>query len=226
MRIYRDFRDANNELRRDLAELGTLVHPQTMQDKQIQGDPNYLTKEYQNMIYAVSQPRLEDLNPSQPWADAEFQERIDFVSLNGPRGKYPEAWKLRPEVWEEFSKDFSYTYGERYRFSLWQTVGELKKHPDSRQLFISVWSPLVDPYKLGKHRVPCSIGYWLANRDGKLMITYLQRSADIVTHFENDQYLTHKLQRFIAEEAGLEVGRFTHWIGSLHAYRKDLGDIF
>jgi thymidylate synthase len=176
------------------------------------------------MIYSVSNPRLEDLNPSQPWADAEFEERLKFKGQVGPQRA--EAWKLRPEVWTEFAKDFSYTYGERYQYSLWQIIEELKVHPDSRQLFMSVWNVMLDSYKFGRRRVPCSLGYWFANRDGKLMITYLQRSADMVTHLENDQYLSHKLQHHIAKEAGLEVGRFTHWIGSLHAYRKDLADIF
>lgn len=195
-----------------------------MQDKNVASDPNYWTKEYQNMVYAVAKPRLEDLNPNQPWADAEFQERLMFAGTAGPNRA--EAWQLRPEVWEEFAKDFSYTYGERYHYSMWEIENELKVHPDSRQLFFSVWNVMIDPYKLGKRRVPCSIGYWFANRDGKLMMTYLQRSADIITHLENDQFLSHKLQRHIAERAGLEVGRFTHWIGSLHAYKKDLADIF
>lgn len=224
MRIYTTFKQANNELRREVAELGILVHPQTMQDKDIANDPDYMTREFQDMVYAVSKPDPEDLNPSQPWADAEFQERLAFAGRAGPNKG--EAWKLRPEVWEEFSDDFAYTYGERYEHSLWQIIEELRKHPDSRQLFLSVWNVTLDPNRLGQRRVPCSLGYWFANRDGKLQVTYLQRSADIVTHLENDQYLSHRLQRHVAELTGLEVGRYTHWIGSLHAYRKDLADIF
>jgi len=184
MRIYTTFVQANNELRREVAELGSFVHPQTMQDKNISDDPDYLTKEYQNMVYAVALPRLEDLLPSQPWADAEFEERLKFAGTAGPNRA--EAWRLRPEVWEEFSVRFTYTYGERYQYSLWAITNELKTHPDSRQLFLSVWNPMLDPYRLGKQRVPCSIGYWFANRNGELQMTYLQRSADLITHFTND----------------------------------------
>ena len=222
MRFYKHFGDALNELRRDVSELGVRVHPQTMQDKDISDDPDYLTKEYTNQIFTVTQPRLEDLHPTQPWADAEFQERISYVGLNSG-----EAWKLRPEVWQEFhDRGFGYTYGERYETSLDAIISELRTHPDSRQLWLGVWHPEQDAHVLGKRRVPCSVGYWFNLRRGLLGITYIQRSADIATHFENDIYLTHKLQRYIAAEAEVEVGLYTHWIGSLHAYAKDVAGSF
>lgn len=222
MRSYSTFRDANNEIRRDLAELGTLVHPQTMQDKQIANDPDYNTRELLNYDYMVLDPRLEDLDPSQPWADAEFEERINFVGE-----EKASAWQLRPEVWQEFAdRGFSYTYGERYWTSLENIIGELKNHPESRQLFLSVWDPFIDSDKLGRQRVPCSLGYWFVKRGGLLHMTYMQRSADFATHFNNDQYLSHKLQRYVADQVGIPAGRFTHWIGSLHIYQKDVAGVF
>lgn len=221
MRIYRNFKEANNELRRDVAELGILVHPQTMQDKDIKDDPEFLTREYPNMVYEVTSPRVEDLSPSQPWADAEFAERLTFTDQQDG-----EAWKLRPEVWEEFSGDFAYSYGERYALSIDEIIRELSKHPASRQLFLAVWDPFIDSSRLGERRVPCSLGYWFALRNGALNITYLQRSADLATHLQNDQYLSHRLQKHIAERLGVEIGHFTHWIGSLHVYRKDVADVF
>lgn len=222
MRSYSTFEEANNEIKRDLAELGTSVHPQTMQDKQIADDPDYETKELLNYTYMVLEPELRHLEPSQPWADEEFQERIEFV---GPDDGH--AWEARPEVWTEFAnRGFSYSYGERYQSSLLEIIEELKKHPESRQLFLSVWDPVVDAQKLGKLRVPCSIGYWFVKRDGQLHMTYMERSADFATHFQNDQYLSHRLQRYIAEQVGIDVGRFTHWIGSLHVYKKDVAGVF
>lgn len=222
MRFYETFDEALNECRRDVAELGTNVHPQTMQDKDIADDPEYETKEYRNLIYTVTRPKLEDLNPTQPWADAEFEER-----LTGTEPGQGEAWKLRPEVWQEFAdRGFGYTYGERFALSLGPILTELRGHPDSRQLFLSIWCPSRDAGVMGKERVPCSLGYWLALRQGLLSLTYLQRSADIVTHFENDVYLAHKLQRWIADEVGAGIGQYIHWIGSLHAYKKDVAGIF
>ena len=222
MRSFSDFKEANNEIKRDLAELGTYVHPQTMQDKDIAEDEDYGTRELLNYIYMVLDPNLDDLNPSQPWADAEFEERVNFIAPGDG-----EAWKLRPDVWQEFAdRGFSYSYGERYLDSLEPIIEELKIHPESRQLFLSVWDIVPDPVRLGKKRVPCSLGYWLVKRGGTLHMTYMQRSADFATHFENDQYLSHKLQRYVAEQVGVPAGRFTHWIGSLHVYQKDVDGVF
>lgn len=223
MRFYSTFREANNEIRRDLAELGTQVHPQTMQDKEIADDPDFDTRELLNYDYTVLEPSLNDLTgATREWAEAEFQERIDFVQ-NGQG----EAWKLRPEVWTEFhERGFGYVYGERYEYGLEEIIKELQTHPESRQLFMSVWDPVVDQSRFGKIRVPCSLGYWLALRKGQLHMTYLQRSADVATHFHNDQYLSHKLQLYIAEKVDVEPGRFTHWIGSLHVYQKDVAGVF
>lgn len=222
MRSFSDFKTANNEIRRDLGELGTYVHPQTMQDKNIAFDEDYGTKELLNYDYMVLEPRLEDLSPSQPWADAEFDERIHFVWPGAA-----EAWKHRPEVWQEFAdRGFGYSYGQRYQDGLGQVIEELKIHPESRQLFLSVWESFTDPMRLGKKRVPCSLGYWFVRRQGQLHMTYMQRSADFATHFENDQYLSRKLQEYVAKEIGISAGRFTHWIGSLHIYQKDVAGVF
>ena len=222
MRFFTTFSDALNEMKRDVAELGSKVHPQTMQDKQIADDPDFETMEYRNAIFTVTKPKIEDLTPTQPWADAEFTERVQGIPPE--RGQ---AWKLRPEVWAEFAKrGLGYSYGERYGYSLSAVINELEIHPDSRQTFLSVWDPEVDAGRFGVVRVPCSLGYWFNLRGGKLHVSYLQRSADIITHFENDIYLTHRLQRYIAENIGAGIGHYTHWIGSLHAYRKDIADIF
>jgi thymidylate synthase len=231
MRIYTTFDDALNELKRDIAELGMKVHPQTMQDKDIADDPDYDTQEYLNMVYMVTHPNLEDLRPhvkTWEWCEAEFAERI--------KGIYPQdgqAWKLRPEVWSEFNGHFGYSYGERYRGhtnygnfdNLNAIINELRRHPDTRQAFLPVFEGR-DPSRLGRIRVPCSLGYWFALRQGKLHITYLQRSGDYFTHLANDLWLTRKLQEHVAKEIGAQPGTYTHWIGSLHVYKKDVADVF
>ena len=83
MRIYQNFREVRSEVKRDLAEMGINVHTQTYQDKFIGDDPMMATKELQNYMYCVvdtSHPA--DMLPTQPWADAEFQERISGQHMN------------------------------------------------------------------------------------------------------------------------------------------------
>ena len=267
MRVYKNFKEALSEVRRDLGEMGIIVKTKSYQNKDISGNSDYDTKELQNYIYQVTQPNLFDLNPTQPWADEEFEERLQYAINPG------KAWKSRKGVWEEFLNDnhrFDYTYSERYHPYIdiyWDpefnsedefnpedicqieaVVKALSNDTSSRQAYLSVWDPKDIFFAGGSRRIPCSLGYLFQIRRDKLNVTYLQRSSDFVTHFTNDVYLTHKLQKHIVKLLNDEFrrqynelsdeekvnnfcqevscGTFTHWIGSLHAFRKDLADVF
>ena len=225
MRIFSNFEEALKEIKRDLAEMGTEVHPQTMQDKYVGDNPEYSTKELQNYDYTVKDAyySISQLSPSQPWADAEFKERISGMPLNPG-----EAYKLRSEVWDEFLHDgrFAYTYAERMWGKINLIVQEIKKNPNSRQLYLNIWEGGDLYYLGGQSRVPCSLGYLFQVRGGKLHMTYFMRSCDYATHFQNDVYLAVRLLNHVAHAVGLEAGNFTHFIGSFHIYRKDAEGVF
>ena len=77
MRIYMDWYEAYEEVKRDLAEMGILVRPKTMQDKNIEGKEEYETMELQNYCYTLLNCKSSDVKGVvQPWADKEFEERI------------------------------------------------------------------------------------------------------------------------------------------------------
>jgi thymidylate synthase len=225
MRIFRNFEEALGEIKRDLSEMGLEVHPQTMQDKVVEGDTDYFTKELQNYDYTVkdAMQSIDQLSPVQPWADAEFKERVSGLHL-----KPGTAWLHRPEVWTEFLHDgqFAYTYPDRMADSLGKIIEELKKHPESRQLYLNIWEGTDLNFLGGGSRVPCSLGYLFQLRYGKLNITYMMRSCDFVTHFQNDVYLATRLMNYVAEQAGVQPGNFSHFIGSFHIYKKDTQGVF
>ena len=243
MRIYMNWPEAYEEIKRDLAEMGILVKPKTMQDKVIEGNSDYETKELQNYCYTLLDASSKGITGViQPWADAEFKERVTdpWDRLNkdeDPLIDIPEfvnpgtAWELRKDIWTEYMHEgkMAYTYNER----IWQNdqltkiINRLKEDHDSRQLWLSIWDPNDDTDKLGGvSRVPCSLGYNFQFRDGKLNMHYVMRSCDFNTHFVNDLYLAIKLLEYVAKEAGLEVGSFTHTMFSLHVYKKDVSDVF
>lgn len=241
MRIYINWEEAYEEIKRDLAEMGILVKPKTMQDKVVEGNPDYETMELQNYCYTILNAKSKDITGViQPWADAEFMERIcnPFASkeftgcLDKPEFINPgEAWKLREEVWTEYMHDgkMAYTYNERIwrNEQLTKIIERLKQDHDSRQLWLSIWDPNEDVDKLGGiSRVPCSLGYNFQFRDGKLNIHYVMRSCDFNTHFINDVYLGIKLLEYVAEKCEMEVGNFTHTMFSLHVYKKDVANVF
>lgn len=241
MRIYINANEMIEETKRDLAEMGITVRPATMQDKYIKGDPDYETKELQNYSYCILDAKSQDIpGVTQPWADAEFGERITDPWIRSPNTNRPiaskfinpgKAWELRKEVWLEYMHHgrLAYTYNELLwkNDQLTKVIDRLKEDPDSRQLWISLWNPEKDPDFLGGvSRVPCSLGYGLQVRDGKLNLHYVMRSCDFATHFRNDVYLAIKFLEWVAEKTGYPVGSFTHTIFSLHVYNKDVEGVF
>ena len=223
-RIFANFAEAINELRRDLSELSVKLLPTTWQGKSVAGNPDFTTNELQNYQYTVTAPHLADLSPSQPWADLEFLERLSAFPVNPGT-----AWESRREVWDELLEEnlkFSYNYNERIRYQLEDLIHTLRKTPDSRQVFLSVWEPCIDSNRFEKRRVPCSLGYYFQCRGGALNMTYLQRSCDFVTHYQNDVYLAVRLMEYIAFAIPTPPGMFTHWIGSLHVFEKDVRGVF
>jgi len=232
-RLFADFPEAQNEITRDLAELGVDVHTETMQDKNIAGDPDYATKELSNYIYTVLKPNYSELEGvHEDWVELEWMDRL-AGEVNPGR-----AWRTRKHIWEPFlerdrgegqsriPRRFSYTYSQRMGGRhIARIIDELRVHPNSRQLWLPVWY-LIDETRRGERRVPCSLGYWFVNRGGALHETYMMRSCDFYTHYANDVALATMLLHYIAKMTGLKVGSFTHFVGSLHVYAKDVAHVF
>lgn len=226
-RLFADFPEAQNEIVRDLAELGTEVHTETMQDRHIEGDPDYYTKELTNYVYTVLKPNYTEIEGvHDEWVAQEWEDRL-IGELNPGR-----AWKLRREVWDDLREHvlggkFAYTYSQRMGGRhIQKIVDELATHPNSRQLWLPVWWNPMDEDRLGNRRVPCSLGYWFVQRKGALHETYIMRSCDFYTHYSNDVALATMLLHYIAKVSGFKVGTFTHHVGSFHVYAKDVEHVF
>lgn len=210
--------------------MGKEVHLQTMQDKQIEGDPDYFTRELLGYSYMISDTSDKDKmlevfgkTEGKAWAEAEFADRINPEPMNPGN-----AWKLRADVWEEFIHDgkFAYSYAERLQPQIDKVIEEFKIHPSSRQGIIAMWDPKEDIDKLGKERVPCTMFYQVINRGGKLHMVYVTRSNDVYEHWAYDVWLAVSLQEHIAEALGLPVGDFYQFITSFHAYAYKQKGVF
>lgn len=245
MRIYSDCRELMSEMGRDLWEMGKTVKPKTYQNKVIEGNDDFITKELICEQYCLTSLDEVDylfaFTKCKKWAEAEFAERISPDSINPGT-----AYKLRPEMWEQFLVEgkFDYSYGERFNqrvnykgktLPLIQAVAhQLATDPDTRKAILPVYGSYLDQYDVdrmdGSHRIPCSMYFDFLLRDGKLNICYHQRSSDFVQHFGNDVYLAWNLMEYMVElinqyreeeQDVIEPGYLYHTIDSLHAYQKD-----
>lgn len=242
MRIYSSAYELMSETGRNLWEMGSEVKPKTYQNKVIEGNDEFITKELICEQYCLTALGDENVlflfDPrSREWTDAEFRERVDH---NTTWGVNPgSAWMLRKDLWEQFLNEkgmFDYTYNERMRYtSLSKDIGEgdnlklvvnqLRNDPQTRKAVLPIFS-LTDIENIGGgKRMPCSMYYDFLIREvngvEQLNITYHQRSADFVTHFGNDVYLAWNLMLYIAGLLGIKPGYLYHTIDSLHSYKKD-----
>lgn len=230
MRIYSNSFELMSEMGRELNSYGQIVKPKTYQNKVIEGNEDFITKELicqQYCLTSLGDPVwLFVFSHSKEWADAEFQERIDISDITNP-GK---AWELRKDLWEQFlvNGKFDYTYNERMVI-LPYTIQLLKSDSDTRKAVLPIFNGNGEDdtlYYQGNKRIPCSMYYdFLIRQNGKgekvLHICYHQRSSDFVTHFGNDVYLAWSLMEYVAKEVGVKPGYLYHTIDSLHAYKKD-----
>lgn len=231
MRIYSNSFELMSEMGRELNSYGQTVKPKTYQNKVIEGNEDFITKEIicqQYCLTSLGDPVwLFVFSQSREWADAEFQERIDTSSNTVNPGK---AWELRKDLWEQFlvNGKFDYTYNERMVI-LPYTIQLLKSDSDTRKAVLPIFNGNGEDdtlYYHGNKRIPCSMYYdFLIRQNGKgekvLHICYHQRSSDFAQHFGNDIYLAWRLMEYVAQEVGVKPGYLYHTIDSLHIYKKD-----
>lgn len=231
MRIFQNLQEAYHEIERDLLEVGEWQEGYSYQDKVVEGNPDFDFMEMRPYAYIVTQADqtvlrgyADWLGLNWVWIEAEFAERIQGCHNPG------QAWKLRQRDWAEFLESdgtFAYTYSKRMglRNQIARVTTELRMHPASRQGIIAIWNPVIDIGNIGGgHRVPCSMFYHLMIRNNALDLHYVMRSCDFYLHFPYDQILAIMLRNWMAEQLGVELGIFSHFITSFHAFRRSFGE--
>lgn len=253
MRIYTHPLQAVQEVERDLYEMGILVPVQTMQDKVVANNPDYVTQEVRHYGFTIQSWAWREAGErdilnhifkddvqteaAMLYIGAEFFDRVSGSSRNPGN-----AWQHRANVWNEFMHDgrFAYTYSERMSPQLPCILDELREKPGTRQAIINIHSNInttnhrqggvsnnpwagADLENMGgKSRIPCSLYYQIMIRERKVDLVYAMRSCDFLTHFPIDLMLALRLQTWFAQRLDLDVGMFTYFTGSLHAYMKQM----
>jgi thymidylate synthase len=193
----------------------------------------------------------EIVEPNMPWAEDHFQERVSGKPLNPPPSNEWWPHNVAGNVGHKTNQVFSHTYPERmwpkwanadgsppreYELShvgvryaygdLSDLVRLFQTRPDTRQGYLPIWFPEDTGAHHGE-RVPCTLGYHMMQRGGKLGIRYYIRSCDFVRHFRDDVYMAARLGQWVCEEVGLgwTPGHLVLHISSLHAFAADRGRI-
>lgn len=120
-----------------------------------------------------------------------------------------------------------YEYGD-----LSDVVKLLSEDAYTRQAYLPVFFP--EDTGGGNKRAPCTLGYHFIMREDELDITYYIRSCDMLRHFRDDIYLTHRLALWVIDEVAkldpkwkeVTPGTFNMHITSLHIFANDWRTMF
>ena len=69
--------------------------------------------------------------------------------------------------------------------------------------------------------IPCTCTLQFLNRENKLDLVVTMRSNDAFLGFSHDIFAFTMLQEIFARSLGVELGRYHHFVGSLHLYDDD-----
>lgn len=114
---------------------------------------------------------------------------------------------------------FHGAYGLRTDGQYEKIVERLKADPDTRQAVVTIWDPKLDLLEK-KRDYPCTILHQFRIRDNKLNMTVFMRSNDVWLGAAYDFFQFTRVQIAIASVLGIEPGKYTHHVGSLHIYEQ------
>lgn len=96
-------------------------------------------------------------------------------------------------------------------------VDTLKQDPNDRRMVAGLWNPV----QLDKMALPpCTVGWVVNVIDGKLNLSWLQRSCDAILGLPSDIANMGMIQTLLAVEAGLHVGKLSGLLVDCHIYEN------
>jgi hypothetical protein len=222
----------------------------------VSGSPAHVTRELEDVTIAfplVPGEPLSELQrraqPTIPWADEHFAERVSGRPLNPPPSH--EHWPYGDTTKHQHGRKFSHTYPERFwpkwaelepgmgnipNLGLRYIYGDLidilslfKRNPLTRQAYLPVWFPEDLSAAMMRERVPCSLGYHFMVRNNRMTVRYFMRSCEFTRHLRDDVYMAARLLQWVCERVAwpesygpVEPARVILHITSLHILEGDL----
>lgn len=123
---------------------------------------------------------------------------------------------------EDDTGKFWGAYGPRIVNQLPIIIERLREDPDTRQAVITLWDPEFDAHG-GKKDHPCTSLFNFRIRDGKLNMSTFMRSNDAIHGWPFDLIQFSMLLQSMAFELEVEVGTYSHHVGSFHIYEPHWG---
>jgi thymidylate synthase len=188
-----------------------------------------LTYEVRGVAFELSSPRRRYVSvPERRWslpvAIGEFcwhahgSDSVDFISWYIPRWRklVPHDAKIRGSCYGH--KIFANAPSDQ-----WSGVMKLLREDPASRRAVLLLSESVTAFNLSAPDMPCATSLQFLIRKNKLHGIGVMRSNDLVLGLPYDVFLLTMLQEIAAAQLQLELGSYTHFVSSLHAYSGDIG---
>lgn len=137
--------------------------------------------------------------------------------------EYVQEFNNQIANYSDNGKNFHGAYGYRWRRwfnfdQLNRIIIELTENPLSRRAVLAIWDPLYDLGRKGKD-LPCNTAVYFKIREGKLKMTVVNRSNDIIwgAYGANAVHFSF-LQEYLAGQLFVGVGEYAQVSDNYHAY--------
>jgi len=101
-------------------------------------------------------------------------------------------------------------------------IRKLKEKPYSRRAQAITWRPLVDPFHIDP---PCLQRIYMRVKDDKLIMQTTWRSRDLFRAWEANVNGMIRIQKYVADQLGLEMGHYLDFSNSLHIYGNTISEV-
>lgn len=101
-------------------------------------------------------------------------------------------------------------------------IRNLKEKPYSRRAQAITWRPLVDPFHIDP---PCLQRIYMRVKDDKLLMQTTWRSRDLFRAWEANVNGMIRIQKYVADQLGLEMGHYLDFSNSLHIYGNTISEV-
>jgi len=101
-------------------------------------------------------------------------------------------------------------------------IKKLKEKPYSRRAQAITWRPLVDPFHIDP---PCLQRIYMRVKDDKLIMQTTWRSRDLFRAWEANVNGMIRIQKYVAEQLGVETGHYLDFSNSLHIYGNTISEV-
>lgn len=192
---------------------------------------------YHDRIFNYTPFSLEDtihIDSDAEFVDSEFVKNHQKLIKAEKIKSTPEStvWKLKNGVEFDLDKKISAQIGiEKIPIGIIKfprinqiefIVQKLKINPYSRRAQAITWRPLIDPYR---DDPPCLQRIFMRIKEGRLLMQTSWRSRDLFRAWEANVNGMIRIQKYVADQLGVEIGHYLDFCNSLHIYGNSILEV-